>query len=514
MSTDAPAAAAFPGCIDLASAALGGEALLATDEFFAGKENLLRPERAAFDPNAYTDRGKLMDGWESRRKRVPGHDWCLVKLGVPGRIRGVDIDTAFFLGNHPPFASVDAVFLPGATAEELRDAATWVEIVPQVPLRRGSQNLAATLPAGAEGVWTHLRLNIYPDGGVARLRAYGEPVPAEHVVHEVHGLVDLAVATHGGRAVACSDSFFASMDNLLLPGRAPHMGHGWETRRSRPPGQDWIIVQLGQPGRIERLDVDTAHFKGNYPDRCAVDAICWPGAPPEALTRSPDWVNVVPSTKLRADMGHLLSLTSTGPWTHLRLRIFPDGGVSRLRAYGTPDPAFAGVAPDPLVTAVNAADAAVLTRCNGSHRWVEAMLAAGPFVSRAHLFGEAERLWWRLGDGDWKEAFTHHPRIGADLATLRAKYARTADWSAGEQAGIAGAADDTLRALADGNAAYEARFGFLFLVCATGKSAAEMLALLDERMGNAPDAELRIAAGEQVKITRLRLEKLGGEKLA
>jgi allantoicase len=503
MSTATPSAA-FTGAIDLASAAVGGQALLCSDDFFAGMENLIRPEPAVFDPNAYTERGKLMDGWESRRKRVPGHDWCIVKLGVQGRVRAVDIDTAFFLGNHPPFASVDAVYAPGATPEALRDEVAWTEIVATVPLRRGSQNLAAVI-AGADTVWTHLRLNIYPDGGVARMRAYGEPVP-----EAADARTDLACATSGGRAIACSDAFFASMDNLLLPGRAPHMGHGWETRRSRPPGEDWIIVQLGRAGRIDEIVADTHHFKGNYPDRCAIEAIHWPGAPPDALVRSPDWVTIVPKSKLQADSVHTYVPTDAGPWTHVRLRIYPDGGVSRLRVYGTPDaPDTPSTGrPDPLVTRVNDADADALIRCCGSRRWVAAMQAAGPFQSRAHLFGEAERQWWRLGDGDWKEAFTHHPRIGADVALLRAKYAATADWSAGEQAGIAAASEETIQALAAGNVAYEARFGYIFLVCATGRSAAELLAMLTERMDNAPAAELRVAAGEQVKITRLRLEKL------
>ncbi len=500
--TPTPLAAAFAGCIDLASTAIGGQALLASDDFFAGKENLLLADPAVFDPNAYTDRGKLMDGWESRRKRVPGHDWCIVRLGVPGTVRGLDIDTAFFLGNHPPFASVDAVWAPDATPESLRDEVAWTEIVPQIPLRRGAQNLVATapLPAGANDVWTHLRLNIFPDGGVARLRAYGHPAASAST-----DPIDLACANNGGRAVACSDMFFASMDNLLLPGRAPHMGHGWETRRSRPPGEDWIIVALGRAGRIDRIDLDTHHFKGNYPDRCTIEALSWPGAPPDSLVRSRDWVAIVPSTKLRADAVHPLTPTDPGPWTHLRLRIMPDGGVSRLRVYGTPDDSGR---PDPLVVAVNTASPALLLRCCGAPRWVAAMTAARPFTSRAHLFGEAERLWWRLGDGDWIQAFAHHPRIGADLATLRAKYATIADWSVSEQSGLGSAEEETLANLAHGNVAYEERFGFLFLVCATGKSAREMLGLLHERLGNAPEAELRVAAGEQVKITRLRMEKL------
>lgn len=494
---------AFSGAIDLASAAVGGQALLCSDDFFAGMENLVRPEPAVFDPDAYTERGKQMDGWESRRKRVPGHDWCIVRLGVAGTVRAVDIDTAFFLGNHPPFASVDGIFAPDASPDALRDELHWTEIVPTTALRRGSQNLAAVV---ADGVWTHLRLHIYPDGGVARLRAYGEPAPAANPAEGA--TIDLACVTTGGRAVACSDAFFSSMDNLLLPGRALHMGHGWETRRSRPPGQDWIIVQLGCPGRIDRIEADTHHFLGNYPDRCALEALHWPGAPPDALVSSPDWVTIVANTRLQGDRVHTFTPTEPGPWTHVRLRIFPDGGVSRLRVYGTPD--SRGGCDDPLVTRVNEDPdiAATLGRCCGSRRWVAAMVAARPFSSRAHLFGEAERQWWRLGDGDWKEAFTHHPRIGSDLALLRAEYAATADWSLSEQSGVPGATDDVLRALAAENVAYEALFGHIFLVCAAGRTAAEMLALLRERMDNAPAAELRVAAGEQRKITRLRLEKL------
>ncbi|MSP56938.1 MAG: allantoicase [Myxococcales bacterium] len=502
-------APAFPNLIDLASADLGGRALLCSDDFFAGMENLIKPEPAAFDPNAYTDRGKLMDGWESRRKRVPGHDWCILQLGVPGRIRAVDIDTSFFLGNHPPFASVWACFSPGAAPEHLRDHVIWTRIVPELPLRRGSSNLALTTSAQ---IWTHLKLDIYPDGGVARLRVYGEATP-DAVAPIGQGAppqaeTDLISAVNGGRAVACSDAFFASMDNLLLPNRAPHMGHGWETRRSRPPGEDWIIVRLGQPGRVHRMIADTHHFKGNYPDRCAVDGILWPDAPPHALIQSPDWQPVVGSTKLSADQPHALKVVDPGPWSHLRLRILPDGGVSRLRAFGVVD--GAGRA-DPVVDRIRAASSAELLTVCGSQRWVDAFRDAGPIASRAHLYGAAEDIWWHLGDGDWVEAFSHHPPIGADLATLRARYAHTATQSAAEQSGIAHADEATLVALADGNRAYKDRFGWLFLVCATGKTAGEMLALLHERLPNAPDAELRIAAGEQVKITRIRLEKLGME---
>jgi allantoicase len=193
--------AAFQGLVDLVSSNLGGKALLSSDDFFAGMDNLTNPAPAAFDPAAYTDRGKLMDGWESRRKRVPGHDWCILRLGVRGRLRGVDIDTSFFMGNHPPFASIDAISAPDATLEDLTDRLEWTEVLPQTALQRGSHNLAAI---ASDAVYTHIRLRIFPDGGVARLRAYGDPAPHR----EASGALDLAALANGGRAVACSDMFF------------------------------------------------------------------------------------------------------------------------------------------------------------------------------------------------------------------------------------------------------------------------------------------------------------------
>ena len=494
---------AFAGLVDLASESVGGVALLCSDDFFAGMENLLRRKPAAFDPNTYTDRGKEMDGWESRRKRVPGHDWCILRLGVPGRIRGVDIDTSFFLGNHPPFASLDAACLPADTSPEaLRDEVAWTRILDVVPLKRGSHNLQ---PVAVDGRFTHVRLNIYPDGGVARLRIFGDPMPAL----PAEGELDLAALVNGGRALACSDMFFSPMNNLLLPGRSTYMGGGWETRRSRPPGEDWIIVALCGPGVVSAITLDTGHFKGNYPDRAAVDALFWPGAPPQALPAHPGWRPLLPSVKLRADDEKRVAVDDIGPVTHLRLRILPDGGVARLRAWGQRTDA---VPADALVERLNSLStdeaAAALSRCCGSRRWVAGMLAARPFSSRDHLLGAAEQVWWHLGDGDWKEAFTHHPRIGADIASLRVKFAATAAWSAGEQSGVAAAGEETLAALAEGNAAYEARFGHIFIVCASGLSAAAMLARLRERIDNEPAAELRIAAGEQAKITALRMLKL------
>ncbi len=490
--------ALFTGLVDLASGTVGGRAIIASDDFFAEKEKLLSSGPAQFDPNTYTDRGKEMDGWESRRRRSPGHDWCIVQLGVAGQIRAVDIDTSHFLGNHGPFAALDGANVPAdTTGESLRDTTDWTPIVPETPLKRGSSNVCAVVD---DRVWTHVRLHMIPDGGIARLRVYGIPA---HI--ESDALIDLAALVNGGQPVVASDSFFSPMHNLILPGASTYMGNGWETRRSRPPGVDWIIVKLGQMGILESITLQTHHFKGNFPDRAKIEAICWPDAPASRLVTA-DWTAITTEVRLSADTEVTLPVTTHGPWTHLRLRIIPDGGISRMRAWGR---AVAGVVSEPKLAALNErVDIDALMRCCGSRRWAKAMLAARPFASSAHLFGVAEVVWWRLGDGDWREAFADHPKIGVNAASLREKFAPTAAWAAGEQAGVSGSTEETLTALADGNQAYEKHFGYIFIVCATGLTAADMLHRLRARMDNTADYELRVAAGEQAKITRIRLGKL------
>jgi allantoicase len=328
--------AAFTGLVDLAAAALGGQVVGCNDEFFAPAENLIQPGRGVFIEGKFTERGKWMDGWESRRKRGPGHDWCVLRLGVPGEVVGLDIDTNHFLGNHPPFASLDGVMAPpGAPLDDL----PWVELLEQSPLRPGAQNLFAACPRPAV---SHVRLNIFPDGGVARLRVFGrvrpswdEPVAdAETRPHLQPGLVDLAAVTSGGLALACSDAFFGPMNNLLLPGRAADMGGGWETRRKRGPGHDWILIKLGARGAARVVEVDTNHFKGNYPDRCALEAIDAPGARITELIASSGWAPLLPESRLQAHHRHFFAVQGP-PASHLRVSIFPDGGVSRLRVWGS-----------------------------------------------------------------------------------------------------------------------------------------------------------------------------------
>ncbi|MGI9089328.1 MAG: allantoicase [Chthoniobacterales bacterium] len=325
------------GLVDLASARVGGLALLANDEFFAEKENLLKPGRGIFIPDKYTDHGKWMDGWETRRRRTPGHDWCVVQLGLRGIIKQVEIDTNHFLGNHPPFASLDAISLtndfPGKV--EAIDTLPWTSILEKSPLNPGSQNLLAI---NTDESWTHLRLNIIPDGGVARLRVYGIVVPDWDKLKPGEP-VDLAAIENGGVPLACSDMFFSSMHNLIMPGRSENMGDGWETKRRRGPGYDWIILKLGRAGAIEKIEVDTNHFKGNYPDTCSIEGSNAAGTASIQDLQQVCWLEILPKTKLQADTRHFFEkeLAATGEFTHLRLNIFPDGGVSRLRVWGLPN---------------------------------------------------------------------------------------------------------------------------------------------------------------------------------
>jgi allantoicase len=326
------------GLVDLAAERVGGIALVANDEFFAEKENLLKPGRGIFIPDKYTDRGKWMDGWESRRRRTPGHDWCVIQLGLRGIIKQVDIDTNHFLGNHPPFASLDALCAADRipTSIDKVDALPWQQILAKSPLNPGSQNL---FEIASDETWTHVRLNIFPDGGVARLRIYGIVVPDWSKLKPGE-LVDLAAVENGGVPLACSDMFFSSMNNLIMPGRSENMGDGWETKRRRGPGYDWIILKLGRAGTIRKIEVDTNHFKGNYPDSCSIEGCSAPSASTDELTSSETrWSEILPQTKLQADTRHFFEreLSSLANCTHVRLNIFPDGGVSRLRVWGTVD---------------------------------------------------------------------------------------------------------------------------------------------------------------------------------
>ena len=332
--------ATFTSLADLASARVGGRAIAANDDFFAARSNLVRLEPPVFVPGKFTTRGKWMDGWESRRRRAPGHDWCVVQLGIRGRIVGVDVDTSFFTGNHPPHCSIDALDSSRPVAKPLAGThgPPWTTILARTALRADAHNLLEI--ADASRPWTHLRLNIYPDGGVARLRAYGEAVVDWTGLRSAGRSIDLAAIQHGGLVLAASDMHFGAKDNMIMPGRARNMGDGWETRRRRGPGHDWAIVRLGAPGRITRVEIDTNHFKGNYPDSASLEGCFAPGASLDALGAAA-WSELLPQTKLKPHHRHFFAREPPphDRVSHVRLNIFPDGGISRLRVHGTVAPA-------------------------------------------------------------------------------------------------------------------------------------------------------------------------------
>ncbi len=322
----------FRRMINLAQPRLGAEVVVATDEFFASRERLISPFEPVFIPDKFDDNGKWMDGWESRRRRDSGYDHCIVRLGVPAEIYGFDIDTSHFTGNYPPSASIDGCIseatVPGGDAK-------WEQLVASVPLAGNSHHYHRAMRTGR---YTHLRLNIYPDGGVARLRVYGQVRPNWERL-AAGGEVDLVAMEYGGRALRCNDEHFGSMHNLIAPGRGVNMGDGWETQRRRRPGFDWVILALATPGVVERVVIDTAHFKGNYPDRASILGVRLAGGNEDQLAaQSLAWPVLLPEVKLGMDREHVFTeeLAALGPVSHVRLNIFPDGGVSRLRLYGRP----------------------------------------------------------------------------------------------------------------------------------------------------------------------------------
>ena len=519
----------FTQLTDLAAERFGGKALACSDDFFAEMQNMLKSGRGVFIPNKYTEQGKWMDGWESRRKRTEGHDWCIVALGAEGIIHGVDIDTNHFTGNYPPFASIEATHCdlgfqisdfgmgsnnPKSEILNPKLKVVWTEILSKSPLNGGSQNF---YEIAHREKWTHLKLHIYPDGGVARFKVYGEvsknweAIPADDII-------DLAAATNGAKAIACNDEYFSHKDNINMPNRGANMGDGWETKRNRTPNnRDWLILRLARKGFIKKILVDTCHYKGNYPDRCRLEGCNFPIENDFLLQNiygtSRDnregvtWTPILPEMTLQADHEHYFEkeILTQQAFTHVRLTIFPDGGISRLRLFGTVEKGVFTLAeinemPPPLFESY-------FTKCCGSTAWVQKMAILRPFQNRADLFEKANNAWFSCKKKDWLEAFTHHPRIG-DMESLKKKFATTATWASGEQGRVKEANETVLQALKTYNDKYFEKFGFIFIVFATGKSAEDMLSMLKERYENELVEEILNAALEQQKITQLRLEKL------
>lgn len=325
----------FTNLINVADDRLGAKALFASDEFFAVKERILNAEPAVFIVGKYDENGKWMDGWETRRKRHLGNDYLVIKLAKPAKIQGFDIDTSNFTGNFPPACQIEGIKLEQANDNEIADFWTqqsWQPLTNMVSLQGNSHHYIAS--ENTDSVITHIRLSIYPDGGVARLRVYGEIVFAETT--DSQGDIDLVSALNGGQAIAWNDAHFGKASNLLLPNKAPNMGEGWETRRRREPGNDWCILKLGQAGIVNKIMVDTAFFKGNFPDKVSIQAVYAPDLPRQALiTQSMFWETLLESQQLSADSMHEFNeIVLKKPITHVRVNIFPDGGISRIKLFG------------------------------------------------------------------------------------------------------------------------------------------------------------------------------------
>jgi allantoicase len=315
--------------VDLAQPRLGSEVVYATDDFFADKSRLISPAEPVFIPGKYDENGKWMDGWESRRKRSPGHDWCVIRLGVPGVVAGFEIDTRHFTGNYPPGAEIEV-----CRSDEENPQDGWTTVTQRLALKGDDR---VYVPVEHDQPVSHVRLHIFPDGGVARLRVWGRVQPDFSRLRDGE-VIDLLALAWGGRGIIANDEHYGRVGNLTAPGRGVDMGDGWETRRRREPGHDWAVLELGAFGRIEEVVVDTAHFKGNYPDRCSIQAAARAhGSPEEIALQAESWDVLLPEVKLQADHIHVFreELRAIGPVRFVRLNIYPDGGVSRLRMMGT-----------------------------------------------------------------------------------------------------------------------------------------------------------------------------------
>jgi allantoicase len=322
---------------DLASRQLGGSVVAASDELFAEKENLIRPSPPVFSPAAFGNKGKVYDGWETRRRREPGYDWAIVRLGCPGIVRGVLVDTAFFRGNFPPEISVEAACADGYPGPGELAGMSWTTLVGRTRAAGDTVNRYEVTDGHR---WTHIRLSIYPDGGVARLRVHGDVIPDPAFLT---GIVDLAAAEHGALVTDCSDAFYSRPGNLLLPGRARDMSEGWENARRRDRGHDHVTIRLAALGAPQYAEIDTSCFIGNAPgwirllgtdDPDAAAAVGLTEAGPPA-----GWWDILPRMRVQPDTRHRFRAGATPPAIAVRLDVYPDGGLSRLRIFGEIDPA-------------------------------------------------------------------------------------------------------------------------------------------------------------------------------
>ncbi|NNH37854.1 allantoicase [Acinetobacter terrae] len=312
---------------NLADDRIGAEIIDCSDDFFAEAKRMLQFNPPVFVEDKFDEHGKWMDGWETRRKRHAGYDWAIIKLGVAGKIKALDIDTTFFTGNYPASAAVEACYAPDGELNDIE----WKNILKNNLLGPSNHHI---FNIDTEQVFTHIRLNIYPDGGVARFRVYGE---VQIQVKDGTQTLDLLALENGGRVIAYSDAHFGHPRNLINPGRGINMGDGWETKRRRAPGFDWCILALGQSGHIEKIDIDTAHFKGNFPAQVSIQAIYVEDATDQQLIpQSMFWPFLLEAQDMQMDHIHTFveEILKQEKISHIRINMIPDGGISRIRLWG------------------------------------------------------------------------------------------------------------------------------------------------------------------------------------
>ena len=314
--------------INLASPKLGSLGVKANDEFFAPLKRMLLDNEPIFIPDKYDDHGKWMDGWETKRRRVPGNDWCLIKLGSPGIIKEIDVNTKFFTGNYPPQASIEGIY---SESEPDIDDKKWLTILEKVDLDGDKIN---KFGVKKKNIINWIKVNIYPDGGIARLRLWGD-VYQNWDNFDNNKIIEISALKNCGKIISYNNAHYGDVSALLSEGRGKNMGDGWETRRRREPGNDWIIIELGKKARLEEVEVDTAFFKGNFPESCSVEGVNADGNIENI--ENLDWTPIISKTALKADTIHKIKIENKYKQTifsHVRLNIFPDGGVSRFRVYG------------------------------------------------------------------------------------------------------------------------------------------------------------------------------------
>ena len=315
---------------NLADPRIGSKVVFKTDDFFASAKRIINNQTPVFKEGVFDNHGKWMDGWETRRRRTKGFDYLIIKLGKPGKIRSIDIDTAYFSGNQPTQASLEACF---SKKNNPNNKSNWIQILNK---KKIGPNKNHNFKIKNRSIFTHVKLNIYPDGGVARLRIFGEIILQKF--NFKNKVINLTSMVNGASIVGCNNEHFGKSENILAPGRGKNMGDGWETRRSRGKNYDWLIVKCGHAGKIKKIEIDTHHFKGNYPDSCSIQATYISKKMPNSaiVQKSQKWDLILNRAKLKANKKHIFKnkIMSKNKINFIKINIFPDGGISRIRTFG------------------------------------------------------------------------------------------------------------------------------------------------------------------------------------